>query len=123
MKKVKVQFLNVGGVSIIMIFMVLCLTMLGALAVSSAYGDLRLTERYKDNTILYYQADSAAQEKLFRLQEELNKKSVVQKSDLDNIIGNEFVRTGANFVGVFLEAMGEKQALEVKLALEKNDEE
>lgn len=121
MKKAKMQFLNVGGVSIIMIFMVLCLTMLGALAVSSAYGDLRLTERYRDNTVRYYEADGRAQNKLFQLHQALNQNSVVQKSELDAVIGSELVGKGENYVGAFLEPMDEKQGIKVVFTLEKRD--
>jgi hypothetical protein len=53
-----------GGVSILAIFVVLCLTALAALSLVSAQADSSLAEKASVSTEQYYQADASAEEKL-----------------------------------------------------------
>ncbi|QOX63388.1 hypothetical protein FRZ06_08495 [Anoxybacterium hadale] len=55
---------GLGGPSIIMIFVVLSLTTLGALALMTAHADWNLTKRTADSVTAYYSADSKAEELL-----------------------------------------------------------
>ncbi len=58
---------NIGFVSLLMIFLTLCLTCFCVLALSIASKDSRLTERSLDYTQSYYQADELSQETLQKL--------------------------------------------------------
>ncbi len=53
-----------GGVSILAIFVVLCLTTLAALSLVSAQADSSLAEKASLSTEQYYAADAGAEEKL-----------------------------------------------------------
>ena len=57
MKETK-QFTGMGASSILMIFIVLCLTTFGVLSLVSSYTDLRLSERSQKAAAEYYIADS-----------------------------------------------------------------
>lgn len=59
--------LGVGMVSILIVFVILCLTTFATLSLVSARADLRLTNRAADSLREYYAADSAAQEQLAQL--------------------------------------------------------
>lgn len=59
--------LAVGAPSLIMIFVVLCLTCFASLSMVSANADMRLAERAADNTAKWYAADAAAQGRLAEL--------------------------------------------------------
>lgn len=63
--------MGVGASSVLMIFVVLCLTTLGVLSFASARADLMLTQRRKAYVESYYQADAAAQRVLFQIDEQL----------------------------------------------------
>ncbi|MEA4854071.1 MAG: hypothetical protein VB082_07330 [Christensenella sp.] len=56
--------IGIGGVSILAVFVVLCLTTLAVLSLVSARADYALTQKVADATTNYYAADSKAQEKL-----------------------------------------------------------
>ncbi len=51
-----------GMTSVLMIFVVLCLTTFGVLSYSTANADLNMTNKNADYVAQYYQADSKAQE-------------------------------------------------------------
>jgi len=53
---------GLGGPSIIMIFVILCLTTLGALALMTSNADWKLTKKAADSITAYYEADSQAEE-------------------------------------------------------------
>ena len=57
MKETK-QFTGMGASSILMIFIILCLTTFGVLSLVSSYTDLRLSERTQKTIQEYYIADS-----------------------------------------------------------------
>lgn len=54
--------IGIGIPSILMIFVVLCLTAFGVLAYSSAAAEYRLTEKNNQSISAYYEADGLAQE-------------------------------------------------------------
>jgi len=60
-RKLKMS-VGIGGPSIIMIFVVLCLTTLGALSLMTAAADFKLTKKTAEAVAGYYAADSEAEE-------------------------------------------------------------
>ena len=60
-KKLKMG-VGIGGPSIIMIFVVLCLATLGALSLMTANADWKLTQKAADAVTSYYSADNEAEE-------------------------------------------------------------
>lgn len=122
MKKSKAQFMNAGGASVIVIFVVLCLSMLGALAVSSSYADLRLSNRYRTYIESYYTADAHVQEKLFQL-EQLYKEDSFNTSEITKIIPNvQVIKEETKTTLSFEEAIDDKQAIEVTVARQQNSD-
>lgn len=64
MKKNGGTGVSTGGVSLLVIFVLLCLTAFAVLSLVSAQADRRMTERTADSVTNYYAADSAAEETL-----------------------------------------------------------
>ncbi len=62
---------GIGGPSIIMIFVILCLATLGALSLTTANADWKLTEKAADAVTAYYSADSKAEEALASMDADL----------------------------------------------------
>ena len=54
----KQKFSNVGASSILMIFIILCLTVFGLLSLISAKAELRLSEKSKESVEEFYAADA-----------------------------------------------------------------
>ncbi len=59
--------MGIGGISMLAIFVVLCLTTLAVLSVVSARADFALTEKTAAASKQYYEADARAEEKLASL--------------------------------------------------------
>lgn len=72
MKRGQTYFIGTGAASIVMIFVVLCLTAFGVLALSTARADLKLTLKTEAAAESYYAADAQAQERLHALDRELS---------------------------------------------------
>ena len=73
---------NIGLSSLILIFIVLCLSTFGLLSLSSARGDLELAERGAEAVKAYYEADSKGQkwlEKTDSLLMKMEGKSLAEK--------------------------------------------
>lgn len=68
MTRVKPEYrVGIGASSILMIFVVLCLTTLGVLSYASARADLALTERRAERVMAYYEAAAGAQRQLTQI--------------------------------------------------------
>lgn len=67
MKKGENFHFGVGTSSILMIFVILCLTVFGVLSFSTARADQRLTEKALAGTAAYYDADARAEEALAQI--------------------------------------------------------
>lgn len=52
---------NIGTTSLILIFVILCLSAFGLLSLSSAKGDLNLAEKNAKAVQIYYEADAAGE--------------------------------------------------------------
>ncbi len=76
----------IGAPSVIMIFVVLCLTCFAVLSLVSANADMRLARRTAENTAAYYAADAAAQRRLVAL----------EGADADALDPDEFTVEWAN---------------------------
>ena len=72
MKKNLKMGISIGGPTIIMIFVVLCLTTLGTLSLVTANADLKLTQKTVVNTEEFYIADSQGEQFLSQIDEALN---------------------------------------------------
>lgn len=62
---------SIGMVSILMIFVVLCLTTFATLSFVSARADLKLSKKASDSVSEYYAADSAAETYLAQIASQL----------------------------------------------------
>lgn len=62
MNRIFKMSVGIGGPSIIMIFVILCLTTLGCLSLVAAKADWKLTKKSADALTAYYKADSQAEE-------------------------------------------------------------
>ncbi|MEG2429298.1 MAG: hypothetical protein RSA99_02850 [Oscillospiraceae bacterium] len=69
--------ISVGISSIIMIFVILCLTTFGTLSFLTANSDYKITQKSKEATIAYYKADCLAVEKIGQIDKML---SIARKS-------------------------------------------
>lgn len=67
MKKKESAPFGAGMSSLLMVFVVLCLTVFGVLAYMTARADSRLTQRSAQMVQAYYAADAEAEEALARL--------------------------------------------------------
>jgi hypothetical protein len=61
--------IGIGGVSILAVFVILCLTAFAALALVSARADLTFSEKTAQAARAYYAADTAAERRLAQLAE------------------------------------------------------
>lgn len=76
---------GIGTTSIIMVFVVLCLTVFGVLALISVDGDYKLTKKTSKSIINFYKADSEAEGLLAQLDEVLVKAGIaVEKLQLEH---------------------------------------
>ena len=71
----------VGGISLLVIFVVLCLTVLAMLSLSSVQADGRLSEASADAVRAYYTADCAAEEILAKLRQGIIPEGVTVQGD------------------------------------------
>ncbi len=77
MKEKQRYHVGIGVPSILMIFVVLCLTTFGVLSYSSAAADHRLTEKNIEYMKAYYEADAQAQEMLRQVDHVLQEQEVL----------------------------------------------
>ena len=68
LKNTSQGFTAVGAPSIIIVFVILCLTCFAALSLASANAEMRLAARMGENNANWYAADAAAQRRLAYLQ-------------------------------------------------------
>lgn len=67
--------INIGTSSLILIFIILCLTVFGLLSLSSAGSDWRLAQKNAESVRGYYEADSQAVEFVAMVEEALSRSS------------------------------------------------
>ena len=64
MKKKNFSITNIGTVSLLMIFIILCMVTFAALSLSSAAADHRFSQKMADHSKEYYKASGQAETKL-----------------------------------------------------------
>lgn len=64
MNKKKFSVTNIGSISLLMIFIILCMVTLAALSLSSAASEADTARKFADHNTKYYQADNQAEETL-----------------------------------------------------------
>ncbi len=119
-KKRKEMALATGGVSILAVFVVLCLTTLSVLSLVSAQADLALSTRGAKATEEYYAADLIAQEKLKSMAESLLEEDWEESV---RALGGEIVMEGdAGPVLSYRVEIDRIKALEVRVRISANGE-
>ena len=86
--------ISIGTSSIVMIFVVLCLTVFAVLSFISADADFRLTERTADSTGYYYKADAEMQAAIAKV-DALLKKGVPNSAFTSESLGVQLSRLSA----------------------------
>jgi Tfp pilus assembly protein PilX len=66
------QFAGMGASSILMVFVLLCLTTFGILSFVTAHSDLNLTKKARDTDIAYYSAEALTTEAIAMIDGEIN---------------------------------------------------
>ena len=95
MKKEKKSIgVGIGSSSILVIFVILCLTTFSALSLVSANADLKLTMRTNSAITDFYNADSLAEEKI---------ESIAKFISLDD--ENDIIASNLESIGVFVESI------------------
>ena len=95
MKKEKKSIgVGIGSSSILVIFVILCLTTFSALSLVSANADLKLTMRTNSAITDCYNADSLAEEKI---------ESIAKFISLDD--ENDIIASNLESIGVFVESI------------------
>lgn len=115
---------NIGLSSLILIFIVLCLSTFGLLSLSSARGDLELAERGAQAAQEFYEADSKGQQWLAETDRMLQK---MQGQSLEEKSAALAAQPGNGYDGqnglVFTEIPMERgQSLHIDLELKEGDE-
>lgn len=104
--------LSVGGPTIIMIFVILCLTTLGTLSLVTANTDLKLTEKTAAYTVDYYGADSLGEEFLAEV-DGIIKAGSFDFQQLDDTLTRQLV-DGSHSI-IYNTPIGEEQYLRIEL--------
>ncbi len=72
--------ISIGGPTIIMIFVVLCLTTLGTLSLVTANADMKLTQKTVESTAAYYAADALGEAFLADVDAAMNQNTANQNA-------------------------------------------
>jgi len=106
--------LSVGGPTIIMIFVILCLTTLGTLSLVTANTDLRLTEKTAAYTVAYYEADSLGEEFLAEV-DGIIRAGSLDFQKLDDTLTRQLA-DGSHSI-IYNTPIGEEQYLRIELSI------
>ncbi len=86
--KHKPPITNIGSVSLIMIFIVLCMVTFAILSLSESTGDYKFTEKLASHTTDYYAASSQAERALAEIDALLHEESEYVISSTENTLGS-----------------------------------
>lgn len=78
-KKITVAGLPIGGPSLLMVFVLVCINIFAAISYTSALRDYKLSEKTAENITQYYSAEVKAYEKLALLNAEFEKNPASMK--------------------------------------------
>lgn len=128
MKRNKQQstFINIGSSSLLMVFLVLCLTTFAILSLSSAQSDYSFSKKFAEHKTEYYEASSRAEMILGEIDQLLaeNSDQITARLDGKEIDNIPLSCTGADGETVisYQVPSGEKQALNVVLLVTNDSE-
>lgn len=103
--------MGVGGVSLILVFSVLCLAVLTLLTFSSANRDKALTDKLKQSVESYYAADSAAVRIAAKLQ------AAVRRGEIPSEIDQTEIYSEGNGVYTYSCPIDARRAIAVRLQI------
>ncbi len=111
--------IGTGYLSLMMIFVMLCLTLLAALSLSAAESGKKFSERSAEYTKEYYAADLAAKERLAEIDAAVSGyadySDFMLLAELDRMEGVEYIQTPAGLEVSFLTAINERQSISLKV--------
>lgn len=111
--------IGTGYLSLMMIFVMLCLTLLAALSLSAAESGKKFSERSAEYTKEYYAADLAAKERLAEIDAAVSGYSdysdFMLLAELDGMEGVEYIQTPDGLEVSFLTAINERQSISLKV--------
>ncbi len=113
------SFTAVGAPSIIMIFVILCLTCFAALSLVSANAEMRLATRTGVNTAAWYAADANGQRRLARLDELIGEGILQGPAPADAFAAEQYSYTeenGAAYI-TFYTKIGDYTAIQTKVRI------
>ena len=102
--------LGVGGSSLLMVFIIVCLTTFATLSLVSANADDKLSIKTAETVSAYYDADGRAAERVQAIE------ALVQAGQSEQIAAHGLAETTAAGYA-FTEAINDRQSLEVTLAV------
>lgn len=105
--------IGIGGVSLILIFSIVCLAVLTLVTLSSVNRDSRLTEKLKQSVENYYSADSAAIEVAAQLQ------TAAKSGSFPSEINQTQIQSEGNGIYTYNCPIDARRAIAVKLLLSK----
>lgn len=119
MNKRKFPVTNIGSVSLLMIFIVLCMVTLAALSLSTASGSYRSAQTLASHTTAYYRASNKAEKKLAKT-EKILQACYHSTSDADSYyqqVRQQLGITGSDgsLIYSFQTAVSKSQELEVRI--------
>ena len=117
----KKRFGSMGASSVLMIFIVLCLTAFGVLSLVSARSDLRLTNRALTAAEEYYAADARTEALLSAVDQKLTAARTALALELDRgTVAPE--EADARYASLFQESLAEMEADVYKRQLQSGEE-
>ena len=121
MNKRKFPVTNIGSVSLLMIFIVLCMVTLAALSLSTASGSYRSAQTLAGHTTAYYRASNKAEKKLAET-EKILQACYHSTSDADSYyqqVRQQLGITGSDgfLIYSFQTAVNKSQELEVRIQI------
>lgn len=95
MKKKHLPFTNIGSISLLMVFLVLCMVTLAALSLSSAAADSHEAEQLAQHHTAYYEACNEGEKKLAQIQQVLTELSseATNESQYQDLIVDAFLHS------------------------------
>ena len=103
--------MGIGGVSLILIFAIVCLAVLTLLTFSSVSRDRTLTDKLKQSVENYYSADSAALEIAAKLQ------NAVRGGEIPLTINQTEIHSAGNGIYTYSCPIDARRAIAVKLQI------
>ena len=95
---------SIGGISVLMVFVMLCLTTFGLLTLATARAEMRLTEKNAQSVTAYYASSSRMQEILAQIDGIVKGGGQSREAMLDEIAHIEGVQVSRDGDGAVVEA-------------------